>query len=160
MPQKICSISSMICEMRCCVPTDGTRPGSVTSTESAAMRASRAACSSSCLRSSRAASMRERTSLASFPTFGRSSGEIWPIWRRTPVREPFLPVTATRTRSSSARSATPPMPLCASASMALRSSMIVMPFMPLSFAGSRPPSLARVRDKKTALARLLASKGG
>ena len=146
MPQKICSISSMIWEMRCSEPTLGTRPGSVTSTESAAMRASRAACSSSWRRRSRSASTRARTSLASLPTCGRSSGESLPIWRSSPVSEPFLPVTVTRIWSSPPRSVAPLMPLAASASMALRSSMIAIPVAPFV----REPLARLVRADTTA----------
>ena len=125
------------------------------------MRASRAACSSSWRRCSSDASMRARTSLASLPTRGRSSGSSWPIWRSTPVSEPFLPVTATRMRSSSARSPTPPMPLAASLSMALRSSMIVIPTCPFPSRAHMPgvgASPVTATKKPPLLA--CASKGG
>ena len=76
------------------------RPGSVTSTASALMRAESSACSSDALPASSACSTATRTSLTALPTAARSSLGTCPMLRRYPVSVPFLPSTPTRTCSS------------------------------------------------------------
>ena len=65
--------------------------------------------SSVALRASSADSTALRTSLAVLPTLARSSLGSWPMERRYPVSDPFLPSTPTRTASSACVSAAPSM---------------------------------------------------
>ncbi len=143
--------SAEICSMRCRVPTGCARPGRVTSTASAPMRASMADAASSARRSRNAASSAWRTSLDTLPTAGRSSGESVPSPRRIAVREPFLPRSSTRAASKDS-SLSAPTTAARPRSSSSRSSS-VMPIYSEPFLGlqtnerSRSPPLAETPPK-------------
>ena len=137
-PQKISSISSRIWLIRCCVPGEKRLPGSVTSQASAAMRFSISSAASSSRRALMLASTRVRTSLASLPIAGRSSGVSLPMECIIAVSLPFLPSTETRRASSASRSVAAASPSVTWASMVLRSSDIDI--------------VSSLLDKKTVLA--------
>ncbi len=100
--RKISFISSSTEYMGCLWPMGGFFPGMVTSTASAASRASKAFWERMPDWRSMAVSRLARTSLASWPMTGRSSAERPPICFKTAVSSPFLPRYLTRRASSPA----------------------------------------------------------
>src|SRR5690606_29194073 len=102
--RKMRSMRAMARVTGCRPAAPSPRPGSVTSTLSAASFASSSACSSARRRASQRSWMVRLAPLIAWPAAGRSAGGRLPSAFRRSVSTPFLPSHATRPASSAGRS--------------------------------------------------------